>query len=597
MRKPLVAIVGRPNVGKSTLFNRLVGRRQAITHDAPGVTRDRHYAATELGNRDVVLVDTGGFVPGEDDEILAAIRSSASVAIAEADVIVWLTSVRDDVTTADEVVGELLRRTDKPVIVVVNKCDSDRLDVEANNFWSLGVQNLVAISAEHGRGIGDLEDAIGVALDGLGPLHGASVQTDEEAEDDDVEAAGADDDDADIDGDGDGAHRPKSGAPRGGRVRGVRLAIVGRPNVGKSTLINALIGKQRMLATAVAGTTRDAIDVELEWRGQKYTLVDTAGLRRKSRIDNAVEGYSASRSVHAIERCHVALLVLDASQPLADQDARIASLVERRNRACCLVINKWDAVDKDHRTMKAYEVDLQEQLPALAFAPRVFISALTGQRVDKVMEAALRAYESFNRILPTSAINRWIAEAQKIRQPPVYQNKRLKLYFGAQTATRPPRLQIQVNNPDAVSPSYERFLINSLRERFDLGGTPLRLQFVGRSQRRADRTTDSEFVPATVAFVDLDESPWDAEAEAAYLRGRDDDDDDGNDLSGLDGAFDDDDDELDDEGDSDGVDDDSDDDDDDAFDDDDDDDDGAASQPAPRVAAPPKPAAPPKGKR
>ncbi len=549
MRKPLIAIVGRPNVGKSTLFNRLVGRRQAITHDAPGVTRDRHYAATELCNRDVVLVDTGGFVPGEDDEILAAIRSSASVAINEADVIVWLTSVRDDVTTADEEVGALLRRTDKPVIVAVNKCDSDRLDVESNNFWSLGVHVIVAVSAEHGRGIGDLEDAIGEALDGLGPLHGDSVQTDAEAEDDDIVEDGADEDGGDgeaEDDDGDAPERPAK-APRGGRVRGVRLAIVGRPNVGKSTLINALIGKQRMLATAVAGTTRDAIDVELEWRGQRYTLVDTAGLRRKSRIINAVEGYSVSRSVHAIERCHVAVLVLDASQSLADQDARIASLVERRNRACCLVVNKWDAVDKDHRTMKAYEVDLQEQLPALAFAPRVFISALTGQRVDKVMEAALRAYESFNRILPTSAINRWIAEAQKIRQPPVYQNKRLKLYFGAQTATRPPRLQIQVNNPDAMSPSYERFLINSLRERFDLGGTPLRLQFVGRSQRRADRTTDSEFVPATVAMVDLNENPWDDEAEAAYMRGGDDDDDafdvldEEDDLGDL-GDFDDDDD-------------------------------------------------------
>ena len=485
MAKPLIAIVGRPNVGKSTFFNRIVGRRTAIVEDEPGVTRDRHYADAELANQNVTLCDTGGFVPDEDDRMVAAIRESARVAIDEADIILWMTSVRDDVTGADEEVGHLLRKAKAPVVVLVNKCDSDRLETEALAFFSLGFEYVLPLSAEHGRGIGDVEDLIARLLQERGLWRDPSDEP-EEVVDEELE---------------------ELKQQRGGHVERIRMAIVGRPNVGKSTLINALLGHNRMLATEIAGTTRDAIDVELAYQGTSYTLVDTAGMRRKSRIEDRVEGHSVGRTVRAIERCHVAILVLDASQPLADQDARIASLVERRNRACCLVINKWDTVEKDHRTMKAYELDLQERLPMLAFAPRVFVSALTGQRVEKVMSAALSAYEAFNRIVPTSAINRWLAEAQKIRQPPVHRNKRLKLYFGGQKATRPPRIEIQVNNPDAVSSSYEKFLLNTLRERFDLGGTPLRLTFVGRSARRSDRAADPGEMPPMVGFVDLVANP------------------------------------------------------------------------------------------
>ncbi|MEY3015654.1 MAG: ribosome biosis GTPase Der [Pseudomonadota bacterium] len=485
MRKPLVAVVGRPNVGKSTLFNRLTGSRKAIVEDIPGVTRDRHYGEFELIDRQVRLVDTGGFVPGEDDLMLAAIRDSAARGIAEADAVLWLTNVRDDVTGADEEVGALLRRTDKPVIVLVNKCDSDRLDTDAMAHYSLGFEYLFPISAEHGRGLGDAMDALYAQLIDRGAFEGED-ETAEEVELTDEE-------------------RLALKQQRGGLVERVRISVIGRPNVGKSTLINALLGEDRMLATEVAGTTRDAIDVELEWQGTRYTLVDTAGMRRRSRVVEKVEAHSVGRTVGAIERCHVAILVLDASEPLADQDARIASLVDRRNRACCIVVNKWDAIEKDTHTMRAYEKDLAERLPFLAHAPRIFISAKTGKRVEQVMETALAAFQAFNRIIATSALNRWLEHVQRIKQPPVYKNKRLKLYFAAQTATRPPRIEIQVNAP-TVMPSYERFLLNQFRDYFDLGGTPLRLSFVRRRERRATDADVGER-PQMVQVIDLYENP------------------------------------------------------------------------------------------
>lgn len=508
MRKPLVAVVGRPNVGKSTLFNRLTQSRRAITHDMPGVTRDRQYGEFELIDRQVQLVDTGGFVPGEDDLMLAAIRDSAARGIAEADAVLWLTSVRDDVTGADEEVGALLRRTDKPVIVLVNKCDSDRLDTEAMAHYSLGFEFLFPVSAEHGRGLGEALDTLYEQLIARGAFEG---------EDDTAEDVLLTDDE-----------RLELKQQRGGLVERIRIAVVGRPNVGKSTLINALLGESRLLATEIAGTTRDAIDVDLEFEGTTYTLVDTAGMRRRSRVVEKVEAHSVGRTVGAIERCHVAMLVLDATESLADQDARIANLVERRNRACCIIVNKWDALEKDTHTMKAYEKDLAERLPFLGAAPKVFISAKTGQRVSQVMGTALAAYQAFNRIVATSALNRWLADVQKIRQPPVYKNKRLKLYFAAQTATRPPRIEIQVNAP-TVMPSYQRFLLNQLRDRFDLGGTPIRMTFVRRRERRASMT-DAGLRPEMVQVVDLYENPLgDGDSPESWL------DDDA--LGELDGAW------------------------------------------------------------
>ncbi len=484
-RLPLVAIVGRPNVGKSTLFNRLVGSRKAIVEDQPGVTRDRQYGEAEIAGRQVRLVDTGGFDPMETEGMLALMRDQARVAINEADAILWLTSVRDDVTPADIEVGAVLRQSDKPVFCAVNKCDAPSLENDALSFYSLGVEQVFPIAAEHNRGLLDLLEAIVERLEHVGAFDLPEGALDEEPMDPEELAA--------------------LKQQRGGYVEQVRISVVGRPNVGKSTLINALLGTDRLLASDVPGTTRDAIDVDFTWGGKTYTLIDTAGLRRPSRVRESVEQYSVSRTVRSIERSHVAVLVLDATRTLADQDARIANLVERRGRACCVVINKWDIVEKDGKTAQAYALDLAEQMPFLAHAPKLFISAKTGRRVHKVIDLIDETFKAFDARLGTSRLNRWLEETTNWRQPPVYKGKRLKLYFASQTATRPPRIRIQVNSDKAVSAHYQRFLLGRLRAAFDLDGTPIRLDFVKKQARRArSAKIDPSERPDFVGFVDLD---------------------------------------------------------------------------------------------
>ena len=369
-------------MGKFIFFNRLIGERRAIVEDTPGVTRDRQYGEAEVIGRFIQIIDTGGFDPLETEGMLPMMRRQAKIAIQEADAIIWMTSVREDVTHADEEIGRVLRRTSKPVFCAVNKCDSTILEGEAVSFYSLGVDQVFPVAAEHNRGVLDLMEAVIEALDELKAFEGEDI-------DDGVEPIHPDE-------------LAALKAQRGGHVERVRICVVGRPNVGKSTLINALVGKERLLATNVPGTTRDSIDVDFVNEGQGYTLIDTAGLRRPARIKENIEQYSASRTVRALERSHVAVLVLDATQSLADQDARISALVERRGRACCIVINKWDLVEKDGKTMQAYETDLAEQMPYLAHAPRIFISALTGRRVHRVINLVNETFDAFNAQLGTS---------------------------------------------------------------------------------------------------------------------------------------------------------------------------------------------------
>lgn len=472
---PIVALVGRPNVGKSTLFNRLIGQRRAIVEDVPGVTRDRQYAMCEKLGHHFELVDTGGFVPTETEGMLSLMREQARIAIDEADAIIWVCDAREGVATADEEIGDVLRQSNKPVFCAVNKCDTATVEAAAMEFYALGVSEVYPIAAEHNRGVLDLMEALIEAL----------VARDAFPEEQEVED-----------------REPV----RGGHVDRVRVSVVGRPNVGKSTLVNALLGDARMLASAEAGTTRDAIDVEFEHEGRQYTLIDTAGIRRRPRITGSIEQYAVSRAVRAIERSHVVLLVLDTTQEIAEQDARIAALVQRRGRACAIIANKWDLVEKDTKTMKAYEDDLREQLPFLAHAPILFVSALTGKRVHKVMELVDRAYAAFNLLIGTGQFNRWLERLEQRRQPPVYKNKRLKMYFGAQVSVRPPVFAIQVNNVKAVSQDWERFMKNRMREDFDLAGTPIRLRFKGKAARRSGSRPEKHAGQVEVAtFMEVEE--------------------------------------------------------------------------------------------
>jgi GTPase len=483
LQLPIVAIIGRPNVGKSTLFNRLIGRRHAIVEDTPGVTRDRQYADVDWFGTSISLVDTGGFAPGEDDDFVGPVRRQAEQAIAEADAIIWLCNAREDITTAEEAIAHVVRRVDVPIFLAANKCDVVGIDVHAMAFYSLGVETVRAVSAEHGRGVSDLMDDVILSLSDAGKLVSTKdYQT--SCTDPDAEALSAE---------------------RGGHVSQIRFSIVGRPNVGKSTLANALLGDDRMLASKIPGTTRDSIDAELFWDDRPFTLIDTAGMRRPARVNETIEQYAVSRAVRSIERSHVAVLVLDATQELADQDARIANLIERRRRSAVVVVNKWDAVEKDHMTMKAYEEDLARILPFLADTPRVFISALDGKRLNKVMPAVQQAYDAFNTTIGTSRLNRWLERATLEKSPPMHRGKRIKLYFVAQTQTRPPRFEFQTNIEKPPPQHYQRFLKGRLRREFKLYGTPILIGYKRKAARRAGpRKRDADIQAADETGSDID---------------------------------------------------------------------------------------------
>ena len=445
--KPVVAIVGRPNVGKSTLFNRLVGERRAIVLDTPGVTRDRNYGDAEWIGRHFTVIDTGGFDPDVSEGIPAHMRDQAMLAVEQADVVIFLCDARDGLLLPDREVAEILRRhvPDK-VVYAVNKVDGSKQNPLVGEFYELGVDEVYGISAEHARGIGDLCDAV---LEKLPP------PADDEADE----------------------------APHITRV-----ALVGRPNVGKSTLANRLLGEERMIVSEVPGTTRDAIDAKLQIGESEYLLIDTAGLRRKRGYrQRSSEGYSVVRTLRAIDRCHVAIVMIDATEGVTDQDARIIGLAVEKGRAVVLAVNKWDDVDKDSKTAQRFTEQVQLKLPFAAWAPVLYMSGLTGQRVHKLMGLVDKVRASHQFRCATGPLNRWLELATQRHQPPVVKGRRLRLYYATQARIAPPTIVVSCNDPEGVHFSYKRFLLNQFREAFDVEGTPIRLVFRGKKNPYDDR--------------------------------------------------------------------------------------------------------------
>lgn len=435
---PVVAVVGRPNVGKSTFINRLVGSREAIVHDMPGVTRDRLYMRADWNGRDFVVIDTGGIVPGTDEELLQSVEKQARLAIEEADVIVFLVDGEAGVTPVDEDIANLLRAAKTPMILTVNKLDNVTEDPKANEFWSLGLGDPHPVSAMHGLGIGDLLDEI-------------------------VER-----------------FAPPSEEPP---PEELRIAIVGKPNAGKSSLTNALLGHERMIVSPVAGTTRDAIDTRLEVNGKAYVLVDTAGIRRRAKVDFGVEQFAVVRALKAIERADVVVLVIDGVEGVTEQDQRIAGIAEDSGKGLVVAVNKWDLVPKDTHTMPAFRKTLEEELRHVKWAEVIFISAMTGQRIDQVIESAERAAEQNNRRITTGVLNEIIAEATTMNPPPASHGKRLRIYYATQASINPPTFLMFCNEPRLISEHYKRYLDNKIREAFGFAGTPLRLVFRPRRDK------------------------------------------------------------------------------------------------------------------
>ncbi|MCA9548120.1 MAG: ribosome biogenesis GTPase Der, partial [Myxococcales bacterium] len=432
--------------GKSTLFNRLVGERRAIVLDTPGVTRDRHYGDAVWAERMFTVIDTGGFEPEATQGVVASMRQQALMAIDEAQVVVFVTDGREGLVTADHDVAEILRRRKDRVLLAVNKIDGKSQLGYASEFYAVGIPEVFPISAEHGRGVNRLLDAVVALL--------PEPQEDEDAEDEAV----------------------------------TRIALIGRPNVGKSTLANRLLGEERVIVDNVAGTTRDAIDLPLTGPdGQEYLLIDTAGLRRRRGISRgSAEGFSVMRTLKAIERCHVAVMLIDATEGLTDQDARILGVAVDRGRGVVLVVNKWDAVEKDHRTAQLVEADLRLKLPFATFAPVLFLSGLTGQRVHKLLSLVEKVRQSHLQRIATGPLNRWLELATQKHHPPIHKNRRLKLYYATQVRNAPPTIVVSVNDAEAVHFSYERFLLNQLREAFDFEGTPIKLVFKGKGPNPFD---------------------------------------------------------------------------------------------------------------
>ncbi|NLC45268.1 MAG: ribosome biogenesis GTPase Der [Clostridiales bacterium] len=431
MAKPIVAIVGRPNVGKSTLFNQLAGKRISIIEDTPGVTRDRIYADSEWLNTHFTMIDTGGIEPGSQDELLQQMKYQAEIAIETADVILFIADAKEGITSTDRDVADLLRKSEKPIVLAVNKIDTQEEESNLYEFYNLAIGDPMSISASHKRGIGDLLDEIVKHFP-----EGEHLE-----EDDDV----------------------------------IHIAVVGKPNVGKSSLVNRLLGQERVIVSDIPGTTRDAIDTPIEIDGQKYVIIDTAGIRRKSRIDDTLERYSVIRALGAIRRCDVALIVIDSSMEVTEQDTKIAGLVHEEGKGSILVMNKWDTIEKQTNTMNQYRQRLMNDLSFMTYAPSVFISAKTGQRVERITELIKYVYQQCTFRISTGVLNDCLADAIAVNEPPSDKGRRLKILYGTQVSVKPPTFVLFVNDPDLMHYSYKRYLENYFRKTFGLEGTPLHI--------------------------------------------------------------------------------------------------------------------------
>ena len=441
MAKPIVAIVGRPNVGKSTLFNVLANERISIVEDTPGVTRDRLYATTEWLEREFIIIDTGGIEIANTDKIAVSIREQAQIAIREADVILFVCDARTGITDEDAEVAKLLRKSKKPIVLAVNKADSSKHELGVYEFYNLGLGDPIPISAANHIGLGDMLDAL---TDKVNQTVPAVMEDDDEDE--------------------------------------IKVALIGRPNVGKSSIFNALVGEERSIVSDVAGTTRDAIDTPVVRDGQRFLFIDTAGMRRKGKIDELIEKYSIIRSLRAVDRSDVVLMVIDAVDGVTEQDKKIVGYAHDAGKGIILVVNKWDLYKKDNSSTLRYTEELRKELVFLQYAPVVYVSALTMQRIHRLPEVIKYVAEQSSMRISTSVLNQIIEDACAINPPPTDKGKQLKIYFATQVKIKPPTFVLFVNNPELMHFSYQRYLENKLRESFGFGGTPIHMIVRARNE-------------------------------------------------------------------------------------------------------------------
>ncbi|MEC0172855.1 ribosome biogenesis GTPase Der [Paenibacillus graminis] len=431
MARPVVAIVGRPNVGKSTIFNRLIGDRLAIVEDKPGITRDRIYGVSDWNGKSFSVIDTGGIEIDGEDAILKSIRVQAELAIEEADVIVFMCEAKSGLTNADEEVAQILFRSGKPIVLAINKVDNMKRTEDIYEFYSLGIGDPIGISGSHGTGIGDLLDAVTERL----------PEPVEEEYDEDI----------------------------------IRVALIGRPNVGKSSLVNAILGEERVIVSDVAGTTRDAIDTPFERDGQRYVLIDTAGMRKRGKVYETTEKYSVMRAMRAIERADVVLVVINGEEGIIDQDKHIAGYAHDAGKASIFVVNKWDVVEKDDKTMQNFENTIRDHFLFMSYAPVVFLSALTKQRLQKLLPVVQHVAQQHALRITTHLVNDVVSDAVAINPPPTDKGRRLRINYVTQVAVKPPTIVVFVNDPSLMHFSYERYLENKIRAAFNFEGTPIRL--------------------------------------------------------------------------------------------------------------------------
>lgn len=439
MSKPLIAVVGRPNVGKSTFFNLVVGKRISIVEDTPGVTRDRIYAEAEWCGTHFAMIDTGGIEPNTSDVILSQMREQAQIAMDTSDLILFIVDGKEGMTAADAEVANILRRTGKPIIVVVNKIDNPKsMEDTVYDFYEFGLGSVFAISAANRLGIGDLLDEIVASF----------PENEDEGEDEST-----------------------------------KIAVIGKPNVGKSSIINKLVGENRVIVSNLAGTTRDSIDTPFKWEGEDYTLIDTAGIRRKSKVKENIEKFSVIRAVAAIERCDVCILMLDAVEGVTEQDKKIAGIAHEAGKGIMVVVNKWDLIEKDNHTMREFEKEIERQLPFMNYAPVLFISVLTGQRVSKVMEMAKTISENRAMRVSTGQLNSLIADAMMMQPPPSDKGKHLKIYYTTQVGVKPPLFSFQINKRELMHFSYARYLENKIRSAYGFVGTSIKFVFREKGEK------------------------------------------------------------------------------------------------------------------